>query len=509
MNRLNRLKQLAALAIFCVGNAMAALPNTPVSYAGAGENLATVAVAIEKSLGAKVILRGNVGDRIINGKYVGATGAAFLDNFATGNRLAWDYSRNQVIIGDESEDLRVSKVSGANPSSFSKVLYDPKSSDKYGLMIFQVQNAQVEDRRVPSNGVPKIIPGVTTLFRQFIGVPAPKVTTTPAAPANTNTPQPPATASGQAQSSIMGLFIKNAAPIESSEFIGDNNVRGVYSDVRLNAVLVRDKVEHFENYREIIRLLDRPADMVQLEAFIVDIQKDQVQELGINLGLGGDIATNLILQPFKARNFAAKIKALETNGQAQTLSVPSVVSLNNEQALFSSRQNFYISVAGQYNATVNQVTAETQLLVTPQIANESPDVPFDERRVKVLINIQDAAANANTTTSSTDILIAKTSTSSLPTTTENQITTQAVVRSGDSLVIGGQVVRKKIDKSSGLPGAQSTGIFSFLFSEKTSEFHDYVRVYVVRPKILGEDSVSANAITAGTSARQIANKNIE
>jgi type III secretion protein C len=306
----------------------------------------------------------------------------------------------------------------------------------------------------------------------------------------------------------MGLFTKSAAAEAGP---GDSSTRGVYSDVRLNAVLVRDKVSLFDSYKNIISILDRPADMVQLEAFIVDIQKDQVQNLGINLGLGGSVASNLILQPFNGRNLVASIKAMETNGLAQTLSVPSVVSLNNEQALFSSRQNFFISVAGTGTApsTVNQVTAETQLLVTPQIANESPDVPFDERRVKLLVNVQDAQANANTTTTKTNLLIAGSETISLPSTTENQITTQAVVRSGDTLVIGGQVIRKKINSSAGLPGAQSTGIFSFLFSEKTSEFHDYVRVYVVRPKILGEDSVSANSITADTSARKIANENTQ
>ena len=502
------MKRLLLALLFCAGQALAALPNTPVSYVTSGESLATIATAIEKSLGAKVVLKDGVGERVITGKYVGANGASFLDALASANRLAWDYSRGQVIIGNEGSDLRAPRSTKGAPSSFSKVLYDPKNPDKYGLMIFQVQNAQVEDRRVPSNGIPKIIPGVTTLFRQFIGAPAPVVTNNPAAPA-AGTPAPaPVTNSGAAQTSLMGLFTKGGSDTTTA-FIGDNNTRGVYSDVRLNAVLVRDKVEFFENYKEIIKLLDRPADMVQLEAFIVDIQKDQVQNLGINLGLGGSVATNLILQPFNTRQFAAKIKAMETNGTAQTLSVPSVVSLNNEQALFSSRQNFFISVAGQYNATVNQVTAETQLLVTPQIANESPDVPFDERRVKLLVNIQDASANANSSTSETNLLVAKSTTSSLPTTTENQITTQAVVRSGDSLIIGGQIVRKKMDSTSGLPGAQSTGIFSFLLSEKTSEFHDYVRVYVVRPKILGGDSVSANAITAGSAAQQIASQNVQ
>jgi type III secretion protein C len=255
----------------------------------------------------------------------------------------------------------------------------------------------------------------------------------------------------------------------------------VYADSRLNAVLVRDKVSNFEAYKQIIALLDRPSDMVQLEAFIVDVQKTKMDSLGINLGISGDTRSGgLILSAFSRRNLLSKINAMEATGEAESLSVPSVVSLNNEQALFSARQNFFMKVAGAYDANVQQVTAETQLLVTPQIANESADVPYDQRRVKLLINVQDASVD--------------TSNKELPSTTENQINTQAVVRSGDSLVIGGQIVRKSSKDTQGLPGTTGTdSFFGRLLSQRTSSEVEYVRMYIVRPLILGEDSYSATA----------------
>ena len=489
---------------FVANTAFAGLAKTPVSYISTGESLFIAAHTIEKSIGAPVVLKGVDTEMNISGKYVGASAEAFLDDFATRDKLVWDYQAGTVVLAPIGTQLGTPTKGKAAPSSFSKIVHDPKDDSKYGLMIFQVHNAQVDDRKSTVNGNIKVTPGVATLFRQFIGLQGPTSAPAPAAAPAPNTPQPPAPVTNSAQS-LMSLFVKGA---DSSPDVSVQS-RGVYSDVRLNAILVRDKVSLFESYKGIIAILDRPADMVQLEAFIVDVQKDQVQNLGINLGLGGSVATNLILQPFSGRKLLASLNAMQTQGLAETLSVPSVVSLNNEQALFSSRQNFYISVAGQYNATVNQVTAETQLLVTPQIANESPDVPFDERRVKLLVNVQDANANANTTNSATNLGVVSSNTTTLPSTTENQITTQAVVRSGDTLVIGGQVVRKKLGSTSGLPGASKAGIFSFLFGQTTDEFHDYVRIYVVRPKILGEDSATANVITADTAARKLANESVK
>lgn len=511
MKQLNRI--LVALMV-SLGLSIAhaqSLPQSPVSYTTSGDSLMIAGNAIENLIGMRVEFDKSINTlKPIKGRYVGGTAERFLDDFAKANKFIWDRQGNTIIFAPEGTVI-TPKAGKPAPTSFSKVLLDPKDPNKYGLMIFQVHNAQVDDRRVGGN-VPKVIPGVATLFRQFIGVPQPVAKQAPA-PAQNNPQNPPATNSGQVQQvSLANLFIKGAPPVaegsaDNVSFMGNETTRGVYADSRLNAILVRDKIANFESYKKIVELLDRPAEMVQMEAFVVDIRKDKVRELGVNLGLSPEsLSSNLILNGFSWRKLMSQIAGMEGEGTAETLSVPSVVSLNNEQALFSSRQNFFISVAGAYNATVNQVTAETQLMVTPQIANESPDVPFDQRRIKLLINVQDAQANATTATNSSNLLVAQSSTTTLPSTTENQINTQAVVRSGDSLVIGGQVTRKKLTKRDGIP---TGGILGSLFSKNTDEFHDYVRVYIVRPKILGEDSVSANSAFSDTPVTRTAKQTLD
>jgi len=63
-----------------------------------------------------------------------------------------------------------------------------------------------------------------------------------------------------------------------------------------------------------------------------------------------------------------------------------------------------------------------------------------------------------------------------------------VVRGGDTLVIGGQVVRKRINQRSSLPIIGQLPLIGDLLSSRSNEMAQFVRIYVVRPRLLGEDS---------------------
>ena len=161
------------------------------------------------------------------------------------------------------------------------------------------------------------------------------------------------------------------------------------------------------------------------------------------------------------------------------LTVPSVVTLNNLEATFSARENFFVRVAGNQDASLNRVTAETLLKVTPLVSG-SPGSGQD-RRIRLLISVQDGSVDG-----SIGAVV-----DSLPRTLENQISTQAVVKGGDTLVIGGQVVRKRINSLSGLPILGSIPLVGHLTNSRSTEVAQFVRIYVVRPRLLGEDSSTA------------------
>jgi hypothetical protein len=74
----------------------------------------------------------------------------------------------------------------------------------------------------------------------------------------------------------------------------------------------------------------------------------------------------------------------------------------------------------------------------------------------------------------------------------NQISTQALVRGGDTLVIGGQVVRKRVNSAAGLPLIGDIPFLGALTRTKSDEYEQYVRIYVVRPRLLGDGTVELN-----------------
>ena len=188
---------------------------------------------------------------------------------------------------------------------------------------------------------------------------------------------------------------------------------------------------------------------------------------------------NVILQGVRGAQLLANIRALESTGDTEMLTVPSVVTLNNLEATFSARENFFVRVAGNQDASLNRVTAETLLKVTPLVSGNPGS--GQDRRIRLLISVQDGSVDG-----SVGAVV-----DTLPRTLENQISTQAVVKGGDTLVIGGQVVRKRINSLSGLPILGSIPLLGHLTNTRSTEVAQFVRLYVVRPRLLGEDSSTA------------------
>jgi hypothetical protein len=210
----------------------------------------------------------------------------------------------------------------------------------------------------------------------------------------------------------------------------------------------------------------------------------------ISPGGSSPSGANVILQAARGVQLLAQIRALESNGDSEILTVPSVVTLNNLEATFSARQNFYVKVSGNQDASLNKVTAETLLRVTPLVTQPATSsAATSDRRIRLLISVQDGSVDA-----SQSAVV-----DNLPRTLENQISTQAVVRGGDTLVIGGQVVRKRVSKVSGIPIIKDIPILGTLTNSRAEDYEQYVRIYVVRPRLIGEDSGEANR-TLGDAA---------
>ena len=435
--------------------------------------------------------------------------------------------KNDAVMratNDTRKDL-VQSLTGKSATNLGNVgprdiLISPTQPGGLSLMIFKLKNAWAEDKAANVGGVVQNVPGVVTMFSQLTGVPrvAKPATVSAGAKNNlsgtaSNLPRIPAIAGGVENAPISALVTNTNKEEPAQDGKKTDPIptqRSVISDPRQNAVIVRDSADHFETYKQLINYMDQAAPMIQIDSYIVDLQTSEANNLGFGLswsggslagssvnpgGAGSPSSPNVILNSTQGAQLLSKISALESRGLSQVVSVPTVVALNNLEAIFSTRQSFYVSVQGNQDSSLTSVTAQTFLRVTPMFTNEGE--ADDAKRIKLLLNIQDAQVDTSDGITSAG--------STLPQVIENQISTQAVINNADTLVIGGQVVRKTIDKDAGFPFLSRLPVLGLLFGQRSRTYTEFLRIYIISPRLLGEDSQQAAAVAVNQPNGTISN----
>ena len=262
-------------------------------------------------------------------------------------------------------------------------------------------------------------------------------------------------------------------------------------DARLNAIIVRDTPERMDSYASLIRSLDVEAQMLEIEATIIDVNTDRMRELGINwrgirgndqvvFGSGG--TSNLALTPnqsgppleqgllasFVTGNslqFIARINALEEEGAARIVSSPHVLTLSNVEAVFNTSSTFHVRVAGREEVDLFNVSVGTSLRVTPHVFKEG-----DNTKIKLLVTIEDGQQKQQVI-------------DDIPVIERSVISTQALIESGESMLIGGLVREATIDKESRVPVISRIPILGNLFKSNTKRVERIERMFLISPRL--------------------------
>ena len=240
---------------------------------------------------------------------------------------------------------------------------------------------------------------------------------------------------------------------------------------------LRQPVHAMSLYQALIDQLDVPTAQVEIEAMIVDISTDSASELGVSWSgrigrLGFDLGrqTDLSAASNSARagNFLmAQLRALETRGDAEILSRPSVLTSDNLAALLDLSETFYIRTQGERVANVTPVTAGTTLRVTPHV------VEIDGKLlVQLKIDIEDGRISARQV-------------DSLPTVGRTSISTEATVNHGDALLIAGYVSTNDLASRDQVPVLGDIPGVGALFSTRTRTVQKRERMFLIRPRVVG------------------------
>ncbi|MGF2736586.1 type IV pilus secretin PilQ [Marinobacter sp. DUT-1] len=245
------------------------------------------------------------------------------------------------------------------------------------------------------------------------------------------------------------------------ELISDRGF--VSSDVRTNTISVRETSEKLEEIRRLVSTWDVPVRQVSIEARIVRAQTNVAENLGIRWGgaaydvsgdnvftVGGSqgtlqeardaasgtdstitfpgaLAVDLGVTGEGASSFAIgwgsddflvdlELSALESDGQAEVVSQPRVVTADRQTASIKSGEEIPYQEASSSGATsVSFKEAVLSLEVTPQIT------PDDKIIMDLVVN-QDSRGEV---------------TAGIPSINTNEVTTQVLVGNGETVVLGG------------------------------------------------------------------------
>ncbi|MBX2885005.1 MAG: type III secretion system outer membrane ring subunit SctC [Granulosicoccus sp.] len=371
--------------------------------------------------------------------------------------------------------------------------YVPKMVEK----LFELKTSWAHDTTVEVGDTRVFVPGMVSILNDLI---AGKPISATAEERSSSVPQQLQQLGGSAGLIASSVKKETAAdktriPAQSEINMDEFDSSGVriVAVPNLNAVLIRDYENRMKSYETLIASLDVEPYMLEIEATIIDLNSDRSREFGVNWRLqsddgnealvGNGTITDQLLRPDtvitpqgqggvlslalgnQAEKFLARIRALENEGDAEIISKPHVVTLSNEEAVLDTTQSFFVRVAGVEEASLYKITAGTTLRVTPHVYKVDGDF-----RIKLMVNISDGA----TTDATVD---------QIPVIGQSRISTQAIVKAGDSLLVGGLVRESKRDAVTKVPLLGDLPGLGSMFRSRSNSGTKVERMFLITPRI--------------------------
>lgn len=274
----------------------------------------------------------------------------------------------------------------------------------------------------------------------------------------------------------------------------DKLVTVITAEPSINAIIIRDTKERVAVYRRLIEKLDKPQTQIEVTLSIVDINVSNLKQVGIdwkaglslgsnsiidfnlpNIGsnnqLGNGLDFTSVLDEQNMNYLVAKINLLQTNGDAQIVSRPMLLTQENVQAVLSTSETFYIKLVGVETQSVEQVTSGMVFKITPRIVgNRNSEKP----EINLSLQIEDGFR-------ATDVEI-----DGLPTTQKTEMNTLATVKQGQSLLIGGVYRDELSQQLKKIPLLGDLPYIGNLFTSKINRNRKTARLFIVEPRIITE-----------------------
>lgn len=249
-----------------------------------------------------------------------------------------------------------------------------------------------------------------------------------------------------------------------------------------NVIIVEDTEENIKKIEKIIKEVDINPRQVLIEAKILEIRLNDDTQLGVdwsqvfksgkasmsvegkNFTLPSSTGTPGLFFSAVTPHFQMFLDALRERGDLKTLATPRLIALDNKesQIIIGGRLGYRVTT------TINQVTTEsvefldigTMLRITPRIGDNG------NIYLRIYPKISDGVI-----------------TQGLPSETTTEVTTEVLVKDGESVFIGGLIRDRKEKVRKQIPILGDIPILGHLFGRTTETLNKAETIILITPHI--------------------------
>ncbi|WP_250299283.1 type III secretion system outer membrane ring subunit SctC [Escherichia coli] len=485
-------------------------------YVARNDSLNSFFEAMSTKLNKTVVVSKSASRKKINGNFNFSDPEALLDRLASQLGVIW-YSDGQTIYIYDAEEIRNSVISLQNISlsafkSFLKEagLYDSryplKGDEQNGIVyisgppifvsivtktaalidkqnndiemgrlkigVFRLHNTFVNDRTYQLRDQNIVIPGIATVIEKLLAGEQQNLTEVQGRMFRASGSNIASEVLSGNSSTDNEMYIDEARDSTTSSSTPISDIKVIsYPDT--NSLLVKGTAEQVDFIGALVRLLDVAKRHVELSLWIIDLNKNDLEQLGVAWGGSTsfsnklDIALNqTLVSTLDGVHFLASVYALEKKNQARIVSKPVLMTQENVPAIFDNNRTFYTKLIGERNSSLAHVTYGTMISVLPRFSADG--------EIEMSLNIEDGNEEKQSVSGNED--------SVLPEVGRTHISTVARVPQGKSLLIGGYTRDSRTKDVQKIPLLGDIPLIGSLFRYENQNQNNVVRVFLIQPK---------------------------
>ena len=300
---------------------------------------------------------------------------------------------------------------------------------------------------------------------------------------------------GSASSKTREAVLTNEiSAVESRQMEGFHPI--IRAENRLNAVIVRDVTSRMGMYEKLIKELDVPQKLVEIDITVVELSRKDALDWQLSLAYStthghsdigaGQNAANLfspeniagkglagaLTHIHSAYSLATSLTALRDKGKARSISRTSLLTVNNLAAEMTDTQSYHAKVVGTEVATLEEVSAGTKLQVKPRILPSiATNVP---NQVWLSLELDDGGFESITV-------------DAMPMKRSSTLQTQTTVFEEESIMLAGYL--RDIEESAGwgIPYLRDIPWIGWIFGGASTRKETVQRMFVLTPHIVDID----------------------